>query len=342
MDLVTLGRTGITVNKNGFGALPIQRIPQSEAVALVHRALDGGVTFFDTARVYSDSEEKLGAALRGVRNQVYIATKTPAVTAEAFWKDLHESLRQLHTDHVDLFQFHNPAFCPEPGENSGLYEAMLQARREGKIRYIGITNHRMAVARTAVASGLYDTLQYPFCYLASDDDLQIRSAAEEAGMGFLAMKGLSGGLITNARAAYAFLRGFQNVLPIWGVQRMWELEQFLACQEDPPEMDAEMKAVIEKDRAELVGNFCRSCGYCMPCPAGIEILNCARMSQLIRRAPSEGYLSPQWRKKMAKIESCMHCGRCRSRCPYSLPVPELLQKNYEDYKALCRAHDEAQ
>ena len=341
MDHVTIGRTGITVNKNGFGALPIQRVSRQEAAALVHRSLDGGITFFDTARVYTDSEEKLGEALSGLRDRVTIATKTHAVTAEGFWKDLHESLRQLRTDHVDLFQFHNPAFCPEPGDGSGLYEAMLRTREEGKIRFIGITNHRMAVARKAVASGLYDTLQYPFSYLCSDDDLEIERSAREAGMGFLAMKGLSGGLITNARAAYAFLRGFGNVLPIWGVQRMWELEQFLACQDDPPEMDEEMRAVIEKDRAELVGDFCRSCGYCMPCPAGIEIPNCARMSQLIRRAPSEGFLSPQWREKMAKIETCMHCGRCLRKCPYSLPVPDLLRKNYEDYRALCRAHDEA-
>lgn len=145
-DMVTLGRTGITVNKNGFGALPVQRVSKEEAIRLVHKAYDGGVRFFDTARAYSDSEEKLGAAFDGMREKVYIATKTAALTVEGFWKDLETSLATLKTDYIDIYQFHNPAFCPKPGDGSGLYEAMLEAKAQGKIRHIGITNHRLTVA----------------------------------------------------------------------------------------------------------------------------------------------------------------------------------------------------
>ena len=195
--MVTLGRTGITVNKNGFGALPIQRVSREEAARLLRMALDAGITFFDTARFYTDSEEKIGYALSDRRDAFYLSTKTAATTAEGFWSDLETSLRNLKTDYIDIYQFHNPAFCPKPGDGSGLYEAMLEARRQGKIRFISITNHRMTLAHEAIRSGLYDTLQFPFCYLATDKDIAVAEACREAGMGFIAMKGLSGGLINN-------------------------------------------------------------------------------------------------------------------------------------------------
>ena len=185
---VTLGKTGITVNKNGFGALPIQRIPEEDAVRLIKKAYDGGITFFDTARNYTDSEKKLGAALEGIRDKVFIATKTAAKTAEKFWEDLETSLKNLRTDHVDLYQFHNPPFCPKPGDGTGLYEAVLEARAQGKVHHIGITNHRLAVAAEAIDSGLYETLQFPFCYLATDKDLELVERCRKADMGFIAMK----------------------------------------------------------------------------------------------------------------------------------------------------------
>ena len=164
MTPITIGKTGITVEKNGFGALPIQRIPKADAVRLLRRAYDGGITYFDTARAYSDSEEKVGEAFQGMRDKIIIATKTGASTAEGFWADLEQSLRNLQTDYIDIYQFHNPRFCPRPGDGSGLYEAMEEAKRQGKIRFISITNHRMDTALEAVESGLYETLQYPFNY----------------------------------------------------------------------------------------------------------------------------------------------------------------------------------
>ncbi|MCI6640939.1 MAG: aldo/keto reductase [Pygmaiobacter massiliensis] len=332
MVTVTLGKTGITVNKNGFGALPIQRISDEAAVSLLRKAFQHGITFFDTARFYTDSEHKIGLAFAGMRQQVYIATKTGAVTAEGFWKDLETSLGELNTDYVDLYQFHNPSFCPVPGDGSGLYEAMLQAKAEGKVRHIGITNHRLSVAQKAIESGLYETLQFPFCYLANEKDLQLLKACEQANMGFIAMKSLSGGLITNSKAAYAFAAQYESVLPIWGIQRESELDEFLAYIDTPPAMTPELAAQIEADRKALSGEFCRGCGYCMPCPAGIEINNCARMSLMLRRAPSENYLNAENQAKMKQIENCLHCGQCRAKCPYGLDTPTLLEKNYKDYQ----------
>ena len=332
METVTLGRTGITVNKNGFGALPIQRIGTDEAVRLVRRAYDAGITFFDTARFYTDSEEKLGAAFDGMREKVILATKTAAANAEEFWEQLATSLHNLRTDYIDIYQFHNPAFCPKPGDGTGLYEAMLTAKAQGKIRHIGITNHRLAVAEEAIDSGLYETLQFPFCYLASEQDIALVEKCREAGMGFIAMKALSGGLITDSAAAYAFAAQYDNVLPIWGIQRERELDEFISYIDNPPTMTGELKALIAHDREELSGDFCRGCGYCMPCPAGIEINNCARMSLLLRRSPSELQLTPEVQEKMKKIENCLHCNQCKSKCPYGLDTPALLAKNYEDYK----------
>lgn len=332
MVTVTLGKTGIVTNKNGFGALPIQRVSDEEAVALLRKAYEGGMTFFDTARFYTDSEHKIGLAFSKMRDKIYIATKTAATTAEDFWKDLRVSLDSLKTDYVDLYQFHNPSFCPKPGDGTGLYEAMLEAKEKGMVRHIGITNHRLKVALEAVQSGLYETLQFPFCYLASGEDMELLGECTKAGMGFIAMKALSGGLITNSRAAYAFMAQYENVLPIWGIQREKELDEFLSYIENPPVMTEDIRELIEKDKQELQGEFCRGCGYCMPCPVGIEINNCARMSLLLRRSPSELQLTKEVQEKMMKIENCLNCGKCKSKCPYHLNTPELLKKNLSDYK----------
>ncbi len=332
MTTVRLGRTNIISPKNAFGALPVQRVSDEYAAMLLRKAYDNGITFFDTARAYSDSEKKIALALSDVREKIVIATKTGAQNAEGFWRDLETSLATLKTDYIDIYQLHNPPFCPKPGDESGLYDAMLEAKKQGKIRYIGFTNHRIDVAREAVTSGLYDTLQYPFCYLAIEKDIELVELCREHDVGFIAMKALSGGLITKSDAAYAWLDMFDNVLPIWGVQRESELDEFLSYMDNPPAMTDEIKATIEKDRKELLGNFCRGCGYCMPCPAGIEINNCARMAQLIRRSPSKNWLTDEYQAKMMRIEECIGCGKCKTKCPYGLDTPELLKLNLEDYK----------
>lgn len=335
---VILGRTEIAVPKNGFGALPIQRIGREEAAALLRKAYAGGIRFFDTARFYTDSEEKIGYALEDVRDSIYLASKTMAATPEDFKEQLATTLQNLRTDVLDLYQFHNPSFCPKPGDGSGLYEAMLAAKAEGRIRHIGITSHRIAIAEEAVASGLYDTLQYPFSYLATDREIALVHAAETAGVGFIAMKALSGGLLQNARVAYAWMLQFPNVLPIWGIQRESELMEFLSFARQTPDLDSDATALIQRDREELAGQFCRGCGYCLPCPAGIEIPNAARMSLMIRRAPLTIYMNEDWQQKMEKIDECIDCGQCESRCPYGLKTRELLRNNLGDYRKQILLH----
>ena len=332
MLTVTLGKTGITVNKNGFGALPIQRITRADAAKLLRKAYDHDITYFDTARAYSDSEEKIGYALSDVRKHIFIATKSMATNAKELRADLEQSLRLLKTDYIDIYQFHNPAFVPRPGGKDGLYEEALKAKEEGKIRFIGITNHRWHVAEEAIASGLFSTLMFPFSYLVGEKDYPLVENCKIAHMGFISMKALSGGLITNAAAAFAFQAQYDNALPIWGVQREKELDEFLQFQENPPALTPELEAVIAKDKQELQGNFCRGCGYCLPCPAGINIPLAARMSLMLRRAPVKAYTTPEIQENMKKIENCLHCNHCKNNCPYGLDTPTLLQANYADYQ----------
>lgn len=334
MAQITLGSTGITSDRNAFGALPIQRVNMENAVKILRNAYEGGITFYDTSRVYSDSEEKIGQAFEGIREKIIIATKTHADTPEKFWDDLETSLSILKTDYIDIYQFHWPSVCYKPGDGSGMYECMLEAKRQGKIRHIGLTNHKLGIAHECIDSGLYETLQYPFSYLSSDKEIELVEKCKKANMGFIAMKALSGGLITDSAAAYAFMTQYDNVLPIWGIQKEAELDEFLSYMDNPPQMTNDRKVYIEQEKKELIGAFCRGCGYCMPCPAGIQINTCARMSLLIRRSPSDNHLTSKSQEMMKKIEECLECGKCKTQCPYSLNTPELLKKNYEDYKKI--------
>jgi aryl-alcohol dehydrogenase-like predicted oxidoreductase len=332
-----LGRTGIVVSRTGFGALPIQRVSEAEACALLRRAYDAGVTFFDTARMYTDSEHKIGLALADVRDEIVIATKSMARDRKTLLEQLETSLRELRTDHVDVYQLHNPASV-DYDDPDGAYAGIVEAREKGLVRFLGLTNHRLPIAMEAAASGRFDTIQFPLNFLASADDLTLIDACRANGVGLIAMKAMSGGLIRRPDAAFAFLRQCDNVLPIWGVQRMAELDEFLAYEADPPTLDAEMLRLIESERAELSGGFCRACGYCQPCPAGIPIETAARLSLLMARAPYEPFLTDEFREQMERIEDCTECGHCRSNCPYGLDTPALLRRNLEEYREFCAAH----
>ena len=331
MRTIRLGKTGITVPQNAFGALPIQRVSEDEAVSLLRNAYDGGMRFFDTARAYSDSEVKVGKAFKGMRDKVYISSKTQATTRDKFFEDLDTTLSNLKTDYLDIYQLHCAARCYT--EEDDIYQCLVEAKAQGKIRHIGITAHKIGVAEDIVKCGLYETLQFPFSYLASDRDIALVNSCKEADMGFIAMKGLSGGLLTDSKACMAFMSQY-DVLPIWGIQRQSELDEWLSFFNNDVKMTGKLKAVIEKDRKELLGDFCRGCGYCMPCAVGITINQCARMSQMIRRAPSQNWLTDHWQQEMMKIDSCVNCYMCKTRCPYELDIPNLLRKNLKDYKEI--------
>ncbi len=338
MDMIKLGRTGLMVSASSFGALPVQRVSMDEAKKLLRMAYDGGINYFDTANAYSDSEEKIGEALSDVRHHIIISTKSGASDKATLLKHIELSLRRMKTDYIDILQLHNPPELPDPEDPDSLYGGLLEAQKKGWIRFIGITNHRNQVAREAVLSGKYDTLQFPFSSISDEKDIALAELAREHDMGFIAMKGLAGGLITNARTTFAFMKQHPWVVPIWGIQRESELQEFLELEKNPPVYDDEMKQLIARDREELAGNFCHGCGYCQPCPVGIPIQNAARMSLLLRRSPYQSWLTDEMNAEMMKIENCLHCGACASRCPYGLDTPRLLAENLADYKEFRTAH----
>lgn len=324
-----LGKTNLEVNKNGFGALPIQRRNEKDSIDILKIAYDNGIDFYDTARFYTDSEEKMGKAFKNIREDIYIATKTAMETPEEFWKDLETSLKNLKTDYIDLYQFHNISFCPKKEDE--LYKAMLEAKNQGLVNHIGITTHKYTIANEALESGLYETLQYPFSYLSGKDEIKIVEKCKQMDVGFIAMKAMGGGLLKNSKASYAYINQFDNVLPIWGIQNICELEEFLTYDETTV-LNDELKQIIENDKKELGDNFCRGCGYCMPCPEDINISLCARMSLWIRRFPTEPYLTEEYQKIMNETQNCLECYACVDNCPYELDIPKLLKENYDDYQ----------
>lgn len=336
MQTMLLGQTGLSVTKPAFGALPIQRRDKKDAAAILRRAYEGGIRYFDTANSYTDSEEKIGAALGDVRGDIVISTKSQGRDYETVKKHIALSLERMRTDYIDLFQFHMVSNWDEI--DRGAYKAAQEAKEQGLVRHIGVTTHRLAFAFELAESGRFETMQYPFSYLATDEEFRLVRVCREKNMGYIAMKALAGGMLQNARAVHAFMREQEGVVPIYGVQTMEELEQWLTLAEEDPALDETLRAVIETDRAQLGGQFCRSCGYCMPCPQGIEIRNCARMDMLIRRSPWRPYFTPEWQAKMNKINDCVECGRCRSKCPYGLDTPKVLKYMLKDYWGFYEEH----
>ncbi len=336
MQTIVLGKTGLTVTKPAFGALPIQRRDKDEAVRILRRAYEGGIRYFDTANSYTDSEEKLGLALADVRGDIVISTKSMGRDYDTVSAHIQSSLERLKTDYIDLFQFHMVSQWDEV--DNGAFQAAEEAKARGWVRHIGVTSHSIRFAQEAVASGRFETLQFPFSYLSSPEEADLVRSCLAADMGFIAMKALAGGLLSNARVVHAFMREQTGVVPIYGVQTMEELEQWLSLAEEDPALDDALQAIIDADRAQLGGQFCRSCGYCMPCPQGIEIRNCARMDMLIRRSPWRPYFTPAWQEKMNKIETCLNCGKCKSRCPYHLDTPKVLRYMLKDYREFYEAH----
>jgi predicted aldo/keto reductase-like oxidoreductase len=332
MKTLRLGRTDLQVTCTSFGALPIQRVDFDTARTILRKAHEAGITFYDTARGYSDSEEKIGCSLADVRQDILIATKTPARDKKALLRDLDTSLEKLKTDRVDILQLHGAGAVPDPDDPDSPYAGLLEARRQGKTRFLGITTHKLDVAIRAASSGLFDTVQFPLSALSSPEDLALIDVCRQADVGVIAMKALVGGLLTNIRAAFAFLWQHDNVVPIWGIQRERELDAFLELDADPPALDDAMRAEIEKERETLSGNYCRGCGYCLPCPAEIPINMASRMSFLLRRAPTEKFLTPEWQEKMERIENCTDCGHCREHCPYELDPPAMLREQLADYR----------
>jgi len=331
MEYTLFGNTGLKVSRTGFGCIPIQRVSYDESTALLRHAYENGVTLYDTANGYTTSEERIGIALGHVREKIVLCTKSSAGTPDGILEHIDNSLKMMQTDYIDVFQVHNPKFVPRPGGEDGIYDFLLKIKEQSKIRHIGITQHSYDLALEAVESGLYESLQYPLSYLSTDREIALIKLCEERGVGVLAMKALCGGLITNGKPAFAFLRQFPNAIPIWGMQKMWELEEFLGYEKEPPALDAELLGVIEADKNALLGNFCRCCGYCLPCPVDIPINNAARITLLLGRMPADKWSTPEWQEYMRRVDDCIGCGECSRKCPYGLNVPVLLKQQQKGF-----------
>ncbi len=334
MEKILLGRTELLVTRSGFGVLPLQRVPMEDAVAILRSARDGGINFFDTARSYTDSEEKLGAAFGGGWGDILLATKSQGTTAAVIRAHMEMSLRLLKKGVIDVYQLHNPARVPGPGDE--MYDVLREAQKAGLIRFIGITAHKFENALSAARSGWYDTVQYPLSCLSTQEELAMVTECARLNIGVIAMKAMAGGLLPSASLSMAYLRRFENLVPIWGVQRQSELDEILALEQNPPALEGDIAARIEEQRASLVGNYCRGCGYCLPCPANIPLHMAARMPQFIRRSPWRKVYEGEWPEQMLRIERCVHCGQCAKRCPYGLDPAVMIVESLRDWREYGR------
>jgi len=311
------------------------RLEKKEAVALLHYAYEHGVTLFDTANAYADSEEKVGEAFHGMRDKVVIATKTAKRDAAGAMEHLELSLRKLRTDYIDVYQLHQVSKESEWEEitgPNGAMEAILKARDEGKVRHIGFTSHNLNVAIKIAKTGRFATVQFPFNFIESDPEKELFPLAREIGMGILAMKPFGGGALDDGKLALKFILQSKGVVPLPGFDATWQIDQAISTlQENPGEITGEELAAMERYREELGKEFCRRCEYCQPCPQGVEITSAMQYELVSRKMPLETLLSFSG-PAMETVQNCIECGTCIERCPYSLSIPQVIKRNHDLYK----------
>ena len=335
MKTKRLGKTDLQVSEVGFGGIPIIPLSTPEAVAVVRHCLDLGFNFFDTANMYRDSEEKLGIALAPVRDKIIIATKTGCRDAEGAAAHLDLSLERLRTDRIDLFQLHNVS-NPETLEQvlapGGAYEALDLARRAGKIRFIGISSHNIDTAMAALQSGRFETLQFPFNFIENDPADALFPLAQKNDIGIIGMKPLGGGLLERADLCFKFLQQHPGVVPIPGIKSASEADEIVALYREPVALRPVDHAAIAAILNDLGAQFCHRCEYCMPCPQEVQIPSVLIFKGVIKRISVEG--ARDWLTgAMESVAECIECGECEQKCPYELPIPDLLKENLALFNA---------
>jgi predicted aldo/keto reductase-like oxidoreductase len=342
VNSTTLGKTGLQVSRVGFGGIPIQRLTEAEAIRVVQRCLDLGVTFLDTATGYSTSEERIGKALASSgrrRDQVVLATKTPARDRTTALQHLEQSLRRLQVEAIDLWQFHNVStfealeLVLAPG---GALAAAQEALQAGKVRHVGITSHSMDVALKAVPMGCFETIQFPFNFVTREPADKLLPLARQHGLGFIAMKPLAGGLLSDANLCIKYLLQIDGVVPDPGIQQVEEIEEIAAIVAGSRALTAEERQAIERIRTEVGTRFCRRCGYCEPCPEGVRISMVMNVHSFWKRIPAANLATGGIAEAMQSGNNCIECGECEDKCPYQLPIRAMIAEHVAFYERTIR------
>lgn len=334
MRTVRLGKTEMWVSRVGFGGIPIQRLSEAEAIRVVQRCIDLGVTFLDTANGYTTSEERIGKAIAGRRERLVIATKTAARDRATAEEHLELSLRRLNTEYIDLWQFHSvssfEAYEQVLGPD-GAMEAAQAALGAGKVRHIGLSSHSMDVALKAVASGLFETIQFPFNFVTNEAAAELLPLARQHDLGFIAMKPFAGGLLDDANLAIKYLLQFEGVVPDPGIERVEEIEEIVRIVNGPWELTVQERREIERIRAQVDTRFCRRCDYCQPCPEGVRISVIMNLRSFWKRFPAEIFIAGWAAEAVEGARRCVQCGECEEKCPYGLPIREMITENLAFY-----------
>jgi len=343
MEKIKLGKTGMMVTRLGFGGIPIQRLDEADAVRVVQKCLDLGVNYLDTANGYTTSEERIGKAVKGRRKDVFIATKTFPGTPDIIEKNLELSLKRLDTDYIDLYQFHgindkatmDKIIDPE----NGLYKVFEKAKKAGKIRHIGITSHQMDAAKLEVQSGKFETIMFPFNFITNEPAKELLPLCREQDMGFIVMKPLAGGMLNDASLCFKYLLQFPDVVTIPGIEKIKEIEEIVAIYEGPQRITPAEHTRMKRMTVELGTRFCRRCDYCQPCAQGIPISMIMTFPTFVKRLPPNWYLkSPFIPEAMEKAKNCTECGECEERCPFKLPIREMIKEGYNLYEQVKAAN----
>jgi predicted aldo/keto reductase-like oxidoreductase len=341
METARLGKTEMVVSKVGCGGVPLQRASEDEAVAIVRRCLDLGITFFDTADNYTNSEERIGKAISGRQEGLVLSTKTDYGTRQEVEGNLKQSLRRLGTRSIDLYQFHGIndfdtyAKVIDPG---GPIAVVQEAMKAGSVKHVGISSHSMDIAKEAVKSGLFETIMFPFNFVVCEAADELLPLTRQHDVGFIAMKPLAGGMLQNVTIAFKYLLQFPDVVSIPGVQRIHEVEEIVQVSNGPRQMTEAEQREMQRLREELGTRLCRRCGYCLPCPEGIPILLVMDITSMLKNMPPQTVFSPPIASGMERVAACTRCGECEERCTYGLPIMELIEEHASIYQAERRKY----
>lgn len=335
MNTIKLAGTDLKISEIGFGGIPIMALSMDEAVSIVKYCFDLGVTFFDTANMYLSSEEKIGTALEAVREKVVIATKTAQRDAKEVAAHIDLSLRQLKTDWIDLYQLHNVSnqeTLKQVLAPHGAFEAARKACDAGKIRHIGISSHSIPTAQEALKTGLFQTLQFPFNFIENDPANELFPQARRHDVGLIGMKPLGGGLLERADLCFGFLQQHPDIVPIPGIRTKKEADEIIDLYANPKSLTKADLKEMENIRSVLGEKFCHRCEYCMPCEQGVQIPSVLIFQAAAKRLTREGVTA--WLgQAMESVAECIECGECEQKCPYNLPIADLLKENLALFKA---------